>query len=838
MGLIKEKKAPKYIEELNRGMCITIKNKDYNDTRMNGDSVFRYLINALLIWMLSYSAMDCAVSSLGITYKKPVTVFFLGIFAFLMAFMHINLISKIIGYLLVLAGFAYMVISLRLVINTGFSHILNVVMENLEEEFMLPIIRRFNLYHDDLEMAVSVCLVVIGLVLALVLNVAISEYMNPVLTLLITFPFVQVGTYIDLPPDRTSIGIYLSGIITVVILRYGRLSNIAVKKKEYRFDVDKKGRKVVLCEYNPEVSSFIGILSVVALLIIGTFVVAIAPENFTVDYKKTIKRSTNTYVREFAIKGIRMFFDTKGQGGMDGGRIGNVGIVRLDYETDLIVTFVPTSADRQYLRNYIGVTYNKDSWDSAHSGIGAYHELIGDYSEGNEANIVNYTANMLKNRYELGRSPGMKSKMTIQIVDGSGMYSYSPYYVDYEGAKDTYLISSDTNIEPETSFYEGVDIWYYPYTDLGLLPLNGYVHGDEILSKYEIRLEKKYYENVVKAGMLEVPEECKEAVDMVIAEYGLSGDDPDLVNKISAMYRSDYEYTLMPGSTPEDEDYVTYFLDGNKKGFCAHFSSATVMIFRELGIPARYVEGYVIDWGEVQDGTVVTEGTRDWVKFGEGYTEDKEGLKVVRTEISDAKAHAWVEIYIQGFGWVPVDVTPPRNADDEYGDTLGGLLSIFGGDGDGGAIVDIATSVLSGGAKVVIIILVLTVILGALFLIIRMMRVRKSLRNSISTDKASKNLISFFLYIKLLLKAYGHEIPSSMIERECVKLFTTTVGINGRDAIVIWETIEKAIYSKSLTEKEEQQCEQVLERLLGEVDKIKKMTPVFRRIVYSVWYGI
>lgn len=837
MGLINSKKAPEYSVRLNRGLSVGIKNKDYDEMKMNGDSVFRYLINALLMFMLSYSTLDCVMSSLEIAYKKPVTVFFLIVFSFLMAFMHVNRITKVIGYVLVMISFGYMVVALRLVINTGFSQIVNVVLELLEEEFMLPVIRRFNLYHDDVEMAVSVCLIVIGLVLALVLNITISEYMNPLLTLMITFPIVQVGTYIDLAPDRTSMAIYLTGIIAVTILRYGKLNNINVKRDEYQFIVDKNDKKTVWCEYSPKVAATVALICVVSLLGVAVIVASLVPGNFTADYKKTLKRATNTYVREFAIKGVRMFFDSKGQGGLDGGRIGDVGVVHLDYETDLEVTFVPTSFDRQYLRNYIGVTYNKDNWGSSYSSVGAYHDLTTSISEKGKEHVVNYTANLLKNRFVMGKYPGIKSKMNIRIVDGSGMCSYSPYYVDYKGARDVYWVASDTNIEPEVSFYDGVDVWYYSYPDLGLITKDSYLDGRKFLGLLESEIENKYYKKVAMAGYLEVPEECRETVKRIIAEYGLREDDPSLVQKISAMFRSDYEYTLMPGSTPKDEDYVTYFLEGNKKGFCAHFSSAAVMIFRELGIPARYVEGYAIDWGEMQDGEVLDENINDWIEFGEGYIGDKSQLQVVQVQLSDAKAHAWVEIYIQGFGWVPVDVTPPRNEDDEY-NGFGGLLNLFGGNGDGGAIMNVATTVISGGAKIGIIALVLVVIGGIIFLAVRMIMVRKALRKSISTDKSSQNLISFFLYIKLLLKAYGHKVSDSMIERELVKLFGTTVGMSGRTGLEAWETIERAIYSESLNEQEEEQCKKVLERLMVEAQKLKKMIPLFRRIVYSVWYGI
>jgi len=59
------------------------------------------------------------------------------------------------------------------------------------------------------------------------------------------------------------------------------------------------------------------------------------------------------------------------------------------------------------------------------------------------------------------------------------------------------------------------------------------------------------------------------------------------------------------------------------------------LMFRYYGIPARYVEGYLVTLDDVKD---------------------KEGYSVI--PLSEKNAHAWVEIYQDGLGWVPVEVTP------------------------------------------------------------------------------------------------------------------------------------------------------------------------------------
>lgn len=66
-----------------------------------------------------------------------------------------------------------------------------------------------------------------------------------------------------------------------------------------------------------------------------------------------------------------------------------------------------------------------------------------------------------------------------------------------------------------------------------------------------------------------------------------------------------------------------------RRGYCMYFATAMVMLLRQEGIPARFVEGFL-------PGERV--GTRETVR--------------------DHDAHAWVEVYFPGSGWVPFDPTP------------------------------------------------------------------------------------------------------------------------------------------------------------------------------------
>ena len=84
------------------------------------------------------------------------------------------------------------------------------------------------------------------------------------------------------------------------------------------------------------------------------------------------------------------------------------------------------------------------------------------------------------------------------------------------------------------------------------------------------------------------------------------------------------------------EDPVASFLFGNKTGYCVHFAHAAAYLYRSVGVPARVAGGYFID-----------------ARFRQGSA----------LMIRDRESHAWPEIYLTGFGWVPLDISPERSLD-------------------------------------------------------------------------------------------------------------------------------------------------------------------------------
>jgi transglutaminase-like putative cysteine protease len=108
-----------------------------------------------------------------------------------------------------------------------------------------------------------------------------------------------------------------------------------------------------------------------------------------------------------------------------------------------------------------------------------------------------------------------------------------------------------------------------------------------------------------------------------------SGSDEAMIARVLAHFRNeDFAYTLQPpllGEQPVDD-----FLFRTRRGFCEHYASAFAVLMRAAGIPARVVGGY-------QGGSL----------------NPVDGYWVIR----QADAHAWVEVWLAGRGWLRVDPT-------------------------------------------------------------------------------------------------------------------------------------------------------------------------------------
>lgn len=331
--------------------------------------------------------------------------------------------------------------------------------------------------------------------------------------------------------------------------------------------------------------------------------------------RSAAKEASETGMERFARYGMAGLFPQEVTGtGISGGRLSRGSAVMPSYETALVVRYTPYSYEPIYLKAFTGLDYVGTAWTQA--GM----EWPGD-------------ADMEMSLY--GRQRQFEEKdgaakqglgiMEVARAKAEDKHEYRPYYTDY------------CNIEER-----GNTLIYRYYPDNGnLVPIFG----------------KAPYERY-----LDVPESCRAAVRRVCEEAGFGGTEQEIAGQIVRYFQENYRYTLRPGFYYGDPDYISHFLLESKKGYCAHFASAAAMLFRQMGIPARYVEGYAFSYAEIVENGELVEGA-DYNDYYKGFSEIGE-TALIQIEIPEAYAHAWVEMYDNERGWVVVDPTPSSTEEE------------------------------------------------------------------------------------------------------------------------------------------------------------------------------
>lgn len=142
--------------------------------------------------------------------------------------------------------------------------------------------------------------------------------------------------------------------------------------------------------------------------------------------------------------------------------------------------------------------------------------------------------------------------------------------------------------------------------------------------------EEAQYGAFVREKYLGISASLREFLGAIIKAEGLTADNVSAVAqyiKGVAVYDAEHNFTDLENSP----DVVQTFLSGYGFGVCRHYAMSAVMLYRALGIPARYTTGFAVN---TKAG--------EWADLSVG--------------------HAWVEIYVDGLGWVAIDVTPSSSS--------------------------------------------------------------------------------------------------------------------------------------------------------------------------------
>jgi hypothetical protein len=141
---------------------------------------------------------------------------------------------------------------------------------------------------------------------------------------------------------------------------------------------------------------------------------------------------------------------------------------------------------------------------------------------------------------------------------------------------------------------------------------------------------------------LTLPEQEKSVIMKTARELGLPlKSPPDILKTLSAFFQNQFRYSLAQQRSESPETSIGRFLTESRAGHCEFFATATVLLLRAAGIPARYATGYSVE------------------EFSR-----LENRHIVRSR----HAHSWALVYLDGV-WRDFDTTPSSWVQVEAEDT-------------------------------------------------------------------------------------------------------------------------------------------------------------------------
>ena len=613
LGRMEMKKRDNELER--RGIC-----KEDVCLEKMPPKIVSVLLRGFMIFLAAYGTVWGLFSSFGLGYGQGRVFAWILFLSIVSAGIYYNRFTFYVGYVVLFIAFFFFSVMLYSYVNSGFQALINELNSAYVDYFSLPALRVSDEIVADRSISVPIAAIFLGWVYCIMLNVTISSYMNPVLTFVITFLPLQTVFYIDRYPPFLCMTMLIMCYASVLVLSRAGYYALPYRYKKYESFSRRRTRRGSEDSYILSAKGMLSVFAVSLILSLVFFVVsgAVFGDSYSTKYvSNKLKNKTDDYVEALVMNGITSLFNRySATGGLAHGKLGGIGSVAPDYDTDLKVTYVPESTDTIYLRAFVGNLYQRDRF---------IEDTNTDYPTSDEP-------------FHIEEDDEFRT-MVIENIDADPDYYYMPYHTE--------SVLGDPA--------ESATITYIPDPVLASYPI-----GDIEMSEYTQYVFANYI--FVPEDLIPILDETVKKADMLVTERGSEG---MLLTcyKLQSYFAENYKYSLQPGRTPLGADVVEYFLSEQDRGYCMHYASAATLLLRYVGIPARYCEGYVLQASDLEQGLIVSE---------------EDGVTTVQVEITDASAHAWVEIYIPNYGWIPYEMTPPSFGDDASVNA-GGLMGILSG---------------------------------------------------------------------------------------------------------------------------------------------------------------
>ena len=513
----------------------------------------------------------------------------------------------------------------------------------------LPVIGIFSrISFSDLRTSILITFIVGAFALSVLFSVLVIRLRRMWLFILALLPFFWLAANYDAQPNDLIVDVILLALLAMIPFSVSRIR------------ASKNGLSTTN-RMRPAGASLAFVSAGLAAIIV--FSIAVPRSQYV---------HTDLFSTGYAnpIEGFFQLF-TESNRGMSGGKLGNIGELTQNGQVHLEVSGLK-SEDAIYLKGYTGSVYTGRSFDVLPEQN--YTQNLSGYSKG-----MRDAKNALWESYELtpldlfsqfwavalpdlmgGSEETNHRTVTVKRVGADSRYTYLPYYAYAFDGQNNFLTDQvyyDTGLVPNRSDTWTYSMYAYPDDQFGNIIRGLSLKNEQSLIQMRLDLRNSmpeeylsyvtFYKSFADQMYTQLPEDGR--FDWMKELFWENVSLSDVIQIVKSTVQDGTTYSLKPGITPTDQDFVNYFLKTNKKGFCTHYAASAVMLFRAAGVPARYAEGYVVTETDVKNA--------------------KDGV----ASIKDQNAHAWAEIYVEPIGWVPVEVTPgfsassvaPRPSEDE-----------------------------------------------------------------------------------------------------------------------------------------------------------------------------
>ncbi|MCR5797136.1 MAG: transglutaminase-like domain-containing protein [Eubacterium sp.] len=387
---------------------------------------------------------------------------------------------------------------------------------------------------------------------------------------------------------------------------------------------------------------------------IGLIVYIIVPPDRYERHTADITEVKNTLISLGSMDAdeIFVFFKSMLKGdALSYGRVGDTASINYTGEKLMVLSGEFQRDHGMYLKGYVGGEFIDNRWRQVTTNREQYDKDLKSLKD--DGLSVDDWQVALRNQIgdsQTTGNPNLWREGTLKIKNlGFGRGDYvAPYYPS------TGFVTEQGKIKPHEPglVYSEKYLAEICSTFRGELWANQYNVANEVFWK-SVESNKNRLQDFVNKYYLTVPT----SMDNTVKNYkDYMAKQNKLLDKYKAGFASMYQvitatkeyvmsrtdYTLSPGKTPSDVDFVEYFLDKNKKGYCEHYATATALLLRSVGIPTRYVEGAFVSKEQISDAVNSSD----------------------EVDVKDNDLHAWIEVYHPNYGFIPVETTPGRGEEE------------------------------------------------------------------------------------------------------------------------------------------------------------------------------